>query len=478
MPTLTQLRHAAREIFNEALRAVDAGEAVRGALHLEGSRLTVRDAHIELGNRRVCSIAIGKAALPMAIALEDVIGERFIAGLIVGPIAGQPQGRDIALPPRKFSTRWQWWEGGHPLPTKTSLIAAEEAFALLDRANEERALLIFLISGGGSAMLEWPIQKDITLADLRMANKVLINCGASIVEINSVRRAFSAVKGGGLAARARNCDQITLIVSDVPSGQERNVASGPTLVPSRDSPDPREVIARYHLNTKLPGRILRAIEAKSLAPFASEDVAGLIGKHFVLLDNDSALAVAAKAARQLGYVTEISADINNQRIEEGCAEILKRLEAFHNGGVHQLSPNSICLISGGEFACPVNGNGIGGRNQETALRLALESENPARTSTSMAFVALCAGTDGIDGNSPAAGAIVDSTTIQRARAIGLDPEDFLKRSDAYSFFVALGDAITTGATGTNVRDIRILLAEQHHASSQKDDLRNQNLTRR
>src|SRR5437016_2416579 len=193
MPTLTQLRHAAREIFNEALRAVDAGEAVRGALHLEGSRLTVRDAHIELGNRRVCSIAIGKAALPMAIALEDVIGERFIAGLIVGPIAGQPQGRDIALPPRKFSTRWQWWEGGHPLPTKTSLIAAEEAFALLDRANEERALLIFLISGGGSAMLEWPIQKDITLADLRVANKILISCGASIVEINSVRQAFSAV---------------------------------------------------------------------------------------------------------------------------------------------------------------------------------------------------------------------------------------------------------------------------------------------
>ena len=179
----------------------------------------------------------------------------------------------------------------------------------------------------------------------------------------------------------------------------------------------------------------------------------------MLLDNDKALAVAAKAARQRGFVTEISRDINDQRIEEGCPEILKRLEAFHTGGVHNPSQNSICLVSGGEFACPVNGSGIGGRNQETALRLALESENPDRQSRSMTFVALCAGTDGIDGNSPAAGAIVDSTTIQRARAIGLDPEDFLKRSDAYSFFVALGDAITTGATGMNVRDIRILLAE-------------------
>ena len=451
MPNLTQLRLAARDIFDETLRAVDAGEAVRRAVHLKGSQLTVQDATIELSNRWIYSIAIGKAALPMALALEDAIGERFLRGLIVGPVRTP----EACVPP----SRWQWREGGHPLPTKTSLVAAEEAFALLDRANKERALLIFLISGGGSAMLEWPIQQGIALADLRMANKVLINCGASIVEINSVRRAFSAVKGGRLAARAPNCDQITLIVSDVPSGQERNVASGPTLAPSRDAPDPREVTARYRLDTKLPRQVLRAIDAKSDAPFPSDDIASLIGNHFVLLDNDKALAVAAKAARQRGFVTEISRDINDQRIEEGCPEILKRLEAFHMGGVHNPSRNSICLVSGGEFACPVNGSGIGGRNQETALRLALESENPDRQSRSMTFVALCAGTDGIDGNSPAAGAIVDSTTIQRARAIGLDPEDFLKRSDAYSFFVALGDAITTGATGMNVRDIRILLAE-------------------
>jgi len=457
MPNLTQLRLAARDIFDETLRAVDAGEAVRRAVHLKGSQLTVQDATIELSNRWIYSIAIGKAALPMALALEDAIGERFIRGLIVGPVRTPPacSTPEACVPP----SRWQWREGGHPLPTKTSLVAAEEAFALLDRANKERALLIFLISGGGSAMLEWPIQQGIALADLRMANKVLINCGASIVEINSVRRAFSAVKGGRLAARAPNCDQITLIVSDVPSGQERNVASGPTLAPSRDAPDPREVTARYRLDTKLPRQVLRAIDAKSDAPFPSDDIASLIGNHFVLLDNDKALAVAAKAARQRGFVTEISRDINDQRIEEGCLEILKRLEAFHTGGVHNPSQNSICLVSGGEFACPVNGSGIGGRNQETALRLALESENPDRQSRSMAFVALCAGTDGIDGNSPAAGAIVDSTTIQRARAISLDPEDFLKRSDAYSFFVALGDAITTGATGMNVRDIRILLAE-------------------
>ena len=469
MPNLTQLRLAARDIFDEALRAVDAGEAVRRALHLEGSRLTIRDPSLDLGNRRVYSIAIGKAALPMALALEDVIGERFIHGLIVGPVRMSPAGST----PEACVPRWQWYKGGHPLPTEASLLAAAEAFALLERANKEPALLIFLISGGGSAMLEWPIQQDITLADLRMANKVLINCGASIVEINSVRRAFSSVKGGRLAARAPNCDQITLVVSDVPSGQERNVASGPTLAPSRDSPDPREVLTRYHLRAELPEAILRAIEGEPPAPFASDDFASMMRKHFVLLDNDKALAAAMEAAQRRGFATEIATGITDQPIEKGAIGLVDKIKQSCQSRGQELSPRSsspTCVISGGEFACPVNGSGIGGRNQETALRLALESEKAARQSKSMTFAALCAGTDGIDGNSPAAGAIVDNNTIQRAHAIGLDPEDFLKRSDAYSFFVALGDAITTGATGTNVRDIRILLAEQHHASSPEDDL--------
>ncbi len=455
MPNLMQLRLAAREIFDQTLRAVDAGEAVRRALHLEGSRLTVQDAPINLGNRRIYSIAIGKAALPMALALEDVIGEGFIRGLIVGPVRTPPacSPQEACVPP----SLWQWCEGGHPLPTEASLSAAKEAFALLERANDERAIVIFLISGGGSAMLEWPIQEDITLADLRMANKVLINCGASIVEINSVRQAFSAVKGGRLALRAANCDQITLIVSDVPSGQERNVASGPTLALSRDFPVPQEVIARYHLRAELPETILCAIEAEPHAPFASDDDAKAVREHFVLLDNDEAIGAATETARRRGFAAEIAADITDQPIAKGSVGLIQKLKQFcQSSGSPVSSPT--CLISGGEFACPVNGNGIGGRNQETALRLALESENPAQESTPMTFVALCAGTDGIDGNSPAAGAIVDSTTIQRARAVGLDPEDFLKRSDAYSFFVALGDAITTGATGTNVRDIRILLA--------------------
>ena len=203
MPNLTQLRLAAREIFDETLRAVDAGAAVRRAVRLDGLQLSVCETTIDIRNRGIYSVAIGKAAFPMAQALEQELGDWFTAGLMSGP--SLPGSRDMAA--SQLSTRWRSQAGGHPLPNQTSLLAATEAFELLQRANEERALVIFLISGGGSAMLEWPVNDEITLADLRAANKALVNCGASISEINAVRRAFSDIKGGRLAARAADCDQ-------------------------------------------------------------------------------------------------------------------------------------------------------------------------------------------------------------------------------------------------------------------------------
>ncbi len=451
MPNLTQFRMAAREIFDEALLAVDAGEAIRRAVRLQGLLLHARDETFDLGNRKVYSIAIGKAAVTMASPLEEILTGKLVAGVVAGNRSGGRPGGDERV---KLSSRWQIFQGGHPEPNDQSLAAAQASFALLKHANEERALVILLISGGGSAMIEWPINESITLADLRAANKALVNCGASISEINAVRRAFSAVKGGRLAARAPDCDQITLIVSDVPAGEERTVASGPTLPPPDDAPNALDVIARYNLRAHLPETILRALETESKPD--SERTS--LREHFVLVDNQSALEAAGAAAGRQGFATEIAGDVSDQPIAEGCAQLLSRLNSLHERAKTQESSriDAVCLISGGEFACPVTGEGMGGRNLETALRLA-SARNPGLSESGL-FVALCAGTDGIDGNSPAAGAIVDNTTIQRARAIGLDPSDFLKRSDAYSFFIALGDAIATGATGTNVRDLRILLS--------------------
>lgn len=456
MPNLTQLRLTAREIFAEALRAVDAGAAVRRAVHLEGSRLNIRDTTLDLRNRNIYSIAIGKAANPMASALNDALSNQIVGGIIAGSASPREteRGGDRLRAAQVANLRYMIFQGGHPEPNEQSLAAAKACFELLERANQERALVIFLISGGGSAMMEWPIDETITLADLRAANKMLVGCGASISEINAVRRAFSAVKGGRLAARAQHCDQITLIVSDVPPGEERNVASGPTLAPPRNAPDARDVIERYNLRSYLPETILRAIAAEP-RPLTADPTR--LRKNFVLLDNHSALEAAAEAARPQGFVTEIATDIADQPIEEGCARLLSRLDKLSS---RVSTPETVCLISGGEFACPVRGEGMGGRNLETALRLG--SLTDLDLANGRQFVALCAGTDGIDGNSPAAGAIVDNTTMERARAIGLDPDDFLKRSDAYSFFVALGDVIATGPTGTNLRDFRLLLRNRSY----------------
>lgn len=451
MSEKTQLKQVAREIFGTALAGVDAGRALFETVRLDGARLSIRDTVFDLSarQRNVYALAIGKAALPMAVALDKILGPKICGGLIVGSNAFENSGA--------FNQVWHFIEGSHPLPDESSLRAAQLAFALLHRANRERALLIFLISGGGSAMIEWPRDERVNLAELREANRVLVSCGASINEINAVRRAFSAIKGGGLAARAPDAEQVTLIISDTGKGEESIVASGPTLNPPTDAPDAANVIARYNLAEKLPAAILRAAcqkEDERKESFARRQAR----EHYVLLDNETALQAAAAEARRRGFTVEVAQDISEQPIAGGCALMLSRLHALQERAAQ--ARGFACLISGGEFACPVNGDGTGGRNSETVLRCAIEiGEREKKETGHMRLAVLSAGTDGIDGNSPAAGAVADEETIARALEVKLDARDFLSRSDAYSFFDSLGDALITGRTGTNVRDLRIMLAE-------------------
>lgn len=443
MTDLPALRRAAREIFDQALKSVDAREAVRRAVRLENSRLKLVNTDIDISHNRagIYSIAAGKAARPMASALSEVLGERLTAGVITAPASL------TSLP-----ACWRVFTGGHPLPDRESLRAARAAFELLRRASRERAPVIFLISGGGSAMMEWPNDERTTLEELRAMNEALVSCGASIGEINSVRRAVSAVKGGGLARLAPNCDQVSLIVSDTNAGDETSVASGPTYEGMLEGTNAADVITRHQLETKLPEPVLRAV--RSHAEMVSPTFARALRRHYVLLDNESALDSAADAARALGFVVEIERDVVEQPIAEGCATLLSRLLRRRADAEH-----GVCLISGGEFACPVRGHGVGGRNSETALRWAIELGALAKPDAVFPHaVALSAGTDGVDGNSPAAGAFADETTLQRARSLGLDARRFLDESNAYALFDALNDAIITGPTGTNVRDLRIMLA--------------------
>jgi glycerate 2-kinase len=445
VPDLASLRSVAREIFLEALRSVNAEEAVRRAASLDGSRLRLVKTTFDLTNHRtgIYSVAIGKAARPMASALSEILGEHLTAGVIAAPTADN-----------SLSERWRVFAGGHPLPNQASLDAARAAFDLLSLAESERAPVIFLVSGGGSAMMEWPREKGTTLAELQATNDALISCGADIVEINAVRRAISAVKGGGLSLCAPSCDQVSLIVSDTNAGEEKIVASGPTFDSPADSSEAAAVISRYKLEARLPETILRAIQRSSEKTGAPSHHP--LREHYVLLDNNRALASAAEAARARGFVVEIAHDVVEQPVTEGCSTLLARLSGLSRRANRE--HRGVCLISGGEFACPVRGTGVGGRNAETVLRWAIELDARVGDSGFSHAVALSIGTDGVDGNSPAAGAICDETTISRARQLNLDAHRFLDESNAYNFFQALNDAIITGPTGTNVRDLRIMLA--------------------
>jgi hydroxypyruvate reductase len=426
LPDLDQLHRLAREIFDHALSAVDPRAAVKQAIRLNGAVVEIGEARLDVSSRPVYGIAIGKAAAALATGLEETLGARLSERVLVS-------------------------SGGHPLPNEASLATARAAFELLDRANAEEAVVVFLISGGGSAMIEWPVSDDISLADLRAANQILVSCGASINEINAVRRAFSAVKGGALARRAPRAHKFTLIVSDTNRGDEASVASGPTMDTPPDAPQAIDVIEHYQLETRLPQSIMKAI--RTAARTSQEEGLGpappASGPHIVLLDNETALAAARSKALSLGFTSAILNDISEQPIETGCDLLLSRLFA-------EPTRDPLCLISGGEFSCPVRGNGRGGRNLETVLRCAIRL-NESKLNNSQHFVILSAGTDGIDGNSPAAGAVADETTILSARELGLDPHEYLARSDSYSFFERLNTLIITGPTGTNVRDLRIFL---------------------
>jgi Putative glycerate kinase len=422
---LTQLRSIAREIFEAALLAVDAREVTHKAIGVEGNRVTIGHTVLD-ATKPIYVVSLGKASVAMAEALNETLGDRIANGIITGQ---QPQ---------RLNANWQVFSGGHPLPNTDSLNAASAAFQLLDKANDEQAVVIFAVSGGGSAMIEWPSTSAISLEDLREANRIMVACGATIAEVNTVRRTFSAVKGGKLAARAPKAEIVTLLISDTNHGDEGSVASGPSLPPS-DTRAATEIVAKYQLEAKLPGTIIEAIR-KSEEPIQTAQTRE---SHYILAENKTALDAAAARATSLGFRAVRADEISEQPIAEGCELLIQRLAK---------EPAPVCLISGGEFACTVRGDGRGGRNLETVLRCAL-----AVAAHNEHIVVLSAGTDGIDGNSPAAGAVADETTLSRAESLGLDASSLLERSDSFGFFKRLGDAIITGPTSTNVRDVRVII---------------------
>ncbi len=441
MNSTSDLRNIALEIFHRTLTAIDVESVVRGDVRLNGDQLVIGEEEIDLAQfKRVVVIAIGKASVPMARAVEEVLDDRISDGLVAtnAVIGALPQYLPVII-------------GGHPLPNIGSIEAASRALEILRANDAERTLALFLISGGGSALFERPIDPVVTLDDLQTINRALVGCGAVIGEMNVVRRFLSAVKGGRLAASAPRSRQISLYVSDVNSDDLSTVSSGPTLPGNVTRNDFDRIVARYDLLSKFPSHIAALIASSSLPDLPQAGEKSPRHSHQLLLDNRQALLEARQIAESdFGCVVEVAEDLVEGEVEQVARTHIERIVALrkrHPG-------RTVCLLSGGEVICPVRGNGQGGRNQEFVLRAGLMLEELNGESV----VALSAGTDGIDGNSAADGAVAEVETMRRTRSRGVSPEQHLSDSDSFNFFNALGDAIITGPTGNNVRDLRIFIA--------------------
>ncbi|NOT63949.1 MAG: DUF4147 domain-containing protein [Acidobacteria bacterium] len=432
------LRTIASQLFHQTLRAIDVAAVVRQNLSLEGNQLRIADESLALNEfKRIVVIALGKASVPMARAAEEALGERLTDGLVVTNAV-------LGAPPRRMPCVF----GSHPLPNRGSVTAAETALRLLRENDAADTLVIFLISGGGSAMFEKPIDARLTLADLQAVNRVLVNCGAVIGEMNVVRRYLSAVKGGRLAAAAQHVRQVSLYISDVNADDLSTVSSGPTLASAIPRTAFEKIVARYDLRNQFPAHVAALLNE---LPDLPQPTATSRATHHLLLDNRRALqAMKQFAENQFNAIVEIAEDLVEGEVQATAQLHLERLAALR----HRHPGRLVALLSGGEVICPVRGDGQGGRNQEFVLRAA-QLLNAAHETN---VVVLSAGTDGIDGHSPANGAVADAMTIQRGLNAGMNAADFLQRSDSFTFLHKLGATIITGPTGNNVRDIRLWLA--------------------
>lgn len=430
---MTGFRAELEGLFREALRRLALDRRMAEKVHCTRAVLQIGEdlyALDQYSDLRL--VAFGKAAAEMAASFDVLIGAGRASGIVVP--TSEPKTR---LP------NFRYVVGGHPYPNAQSLEAARAVLALLESASEN-TLVIFLISGGGSAVLEKPLFDDITLEDAAAFHRVLVTGGANIYEMNVLRKHFSAVKGGRLALAAWPARQVTLYVSDVPLDKPSTVASGPTMPDEASVAECCEIAERYGLTARFPPAYRRRFEESSIPETPkSGDPHFARSRYLALLSNRDGVDALLELARAKGWAAEADLSCDDWSLERAADHLLARLRSDPR--------RPFCLVSGGELSCPVTGDGVGGRNQAFALYCAMRiaGENIA---------VLSGGTDGVDGNSRAAGAVADGATLERARAAGLDPRDFYRRSDSHSFFARLDDAILTGPTGNNVRDLRILLA--------------------
>jgi glycerate 2-kinase len=439
-------REMLQDIFNAALAAADPYNAVLNAASVELNRLHVAGANYDLAEfERIIVIGAGKATARMALAVESLLGNRISAGLIVV--------KDGHTAPLKFIGQV---EASHPVPNEAG-IAGTQRILQMARAADEKTLVICLMSGGASALLISPVE-GVTLQDKQNATRLLLNAGADIFELNAVRKHLSAVKGGGLAQAAWPAQLLTLIVSDVIGDPLDVIGSGPTSADNSTFAEAWAVIGKFGLQQKLPPRVAaylqRGIAGEVPETVKENDVCLTGTRNVIVASIRQALDAAKQRSAQLGYTPKTVSDT----LQGEASDAARFLAQTALGELASMQPNERrCLLCGGETIVTVQGTGKGGRNQEFALVFALAIDGLQGAAL------LSAGTDGTDGPTDAAGAIVDGNTIALAKKHGIDPLPYLRNNDSYAFFQQLDSVsgahchLKTGPTGTNVMDIQIVL---------------------
>mgnify|MGYP001548055641 CR=1 FL=1 len=472
------LHARATGIFSEALKGCNIEAAFDRRLHFSGNtmeRLMPEGSEtqtIQLNqHRRIFIVALGKAAGPMLEVLLDRMKRRQgVRGICCTQYL-----------PKKRNWRIRYFEGGHPLPNEESFAAARATLSLMKKARKD-TLIFFLISGGGSAMFDLPLDPAIGLEDTIAFHEALLGSGAPINEVNTLRKHFSAVKGGRLAIAAPEATKVSLLLPDVPLRTLDALSSGPTSPDHSTVEEVRAILARYDLAPKLTTAVRTFFERDDLPEspgtkrplssffsrrlredaepvrgqtaavnLSSEDPAFHNSVYEVLLSSHDLVENARALAQQAGYFVAVDNSCDNWDYKDAARYLMNR---FHE--LRQIHPR-LCLLSGGEVTVTLDkAPGAGGRNQQFALACAQEL---GRHEGELLTV-LSAGSDGIDGNTKTAGAIADTTTVARAKAFGYDPAESLRAFNACPLFTALGDAVVTGPTGQNLRDLRILIAER------------------
>lgn len=441
MKSLAELRRDAIAVFHAGLRAADPVEAMARHVRLERGHLQVNGAKYDLSAfEGIYVVGAGKAAARMAQAVEQLLGERLTAG-VVNVKYGH------AAPLRIVGVH----EAGHPVPDDAGVRGTEAMIDLLRRTGE-KDLVLCLLSGGGSALLPYPVE-GITLKDKQQTTQTLLECGATIQEINAVRKHISRIKGGRLARLTSPSTLVSLILSDVIGDDPGSIASGPTAADGSTFADCLGILKRYGVTDRVPPAVRAHLEQgasgnKEETPKA-HDPAFARTHNVIIGSNIQSLQGAKEKAEALGYRSLILSRFVEGETREAAkvhAAIAKEIRCTG----HPV-PAPACAISGGETTVTIRGRGKGGRNQEFALAAAIALDGW------QGIVVLSAGTDGTDGPTDAAGALADGESVRRAQAMGFHAEAYLEENDSYHFFHKLDDLLITGPTFTNVMDLRLVL---------------------